>query len=258
MCVRPFVHTASPFVHTNCICVCFPALLELETAGDVAPLPLYSSFGETPLEVPDGDLVEYPSPFWYIATGNTATATTSVLTIDRHHYKHASRTHGAAALLRERITFLKNSRLFTSLPHADVVALAGMLVKETFKEKEVLCVAGETAHCFFFILTGEVLSAPELRRSLRPAAVCTKRGSVAAIAARVEPLVDCSTLRVLADRTCDMLLTNGALHAHKQKSAALCSHVCVARVRGPCSYMCMPPPGIVPVLPARHRRAHAR
>ena len=59
--------------------------------------------------------------------------------------------------LSQRISFLKQSRLFDGHNHSELVQIATKLKKEVFGRHEILCKAGEASHHFFFVLHGEVL-----------------------------------------------------------------------------------------------------
>jgi CRP-like cAMP-binding protein len=125
---------------------------QLQLAGDVSDVSQYASFGEISVTTPDTELAASTHPAFYIAS----TACT-IVTLDRHNYKNVSRTQSTASELQSRVSFLKTSQLFPTMPHSEIVSLAGLLTKETYTKNELLCRNGEVADCFFFILSGEVL-----------------------------------------------------------------------------------------------------
>ena len=88
---------------------------------------------------------------------HVAVGDVSCVVLSESVFAHVSKTFGRAEELRIRITFLKQSKLFPAMSHAEVTDLAGKLRKETYCKNEILCRNDEGAECFFFILQGEVL-----------------------------------------------------------------------------------------------------
>ncbi|GMH77902.1 hypothetical protein TL16_g07580 [Triparma laevis f. inornata] len=105
-------------------------LNEWRMAGDEDILTCNVSFGETPADHHG----EYLHEFFAITIGET-----SLITLDFKNFNHVNSTHGRAEELRQRITFLKNSKLFPHLSHAEVTDLAGKLKKETYAKNEIIC-----------------------------------------------------------------------------------------------------------------------
>ncbi|GMH93521.1 hypothetical protein TrVE_jg13384 [Triparma verrucosa] len=123
-------------------------LSEWRMGGDEEVVGGGGSFGE----VPQDWVGEYENSFMGVSVGET-----SCITMDFKCFCHVNKNHGRAEELRQRITFLKNSKLFPNFSHAEVTDLAGKLKKESYSKNEIICQNGTKAQCFYFILTGEVL-----------------------------------------------------------------------------------------------------